>query len=278
MTGSTSGIGLAIARRLARAGYELTLVARSSERLEHTAKTLCDASESRASLMRVFPCDLADQRQLLALAADLEQRPRLDLLVNCAGVARTTYLHDIEPEKIGELAAVNLVAPMLLSRAALQPMTHTPGAVIVNVASMIALLPYHGYTVYAATKAGLLAFSDALRREAKVKGVRVLSVLPADVDTPMLAAEHKTMPLETRRLNGSMVPISPEQVAQSVMRALERGYREVVPGTTARLMREVIRLIPAPLADFIIARISNSDAPQPVLARATTDAKEEKVR
>lgn len=278
MSGATSGIGLAIARRLADAGYELTLVARNLERLTHTAEALRGVSKSQTPRIRVFPCDLADPRQLLALAADLEQQPRLDLLVNCAGIACTTYLQQIEPEAIVALAAVNLVAPMVLSRAAMQPMAQTPGAVIVNVASMIALLPYHGYTVYAATKAGLLAFSDALRREAKTTGVRVLSVLPADVDTPMLAAERKTMPLETQRLNGNLAPISPESVAESVMRALERGHREVVPGTMSRVMRQVIRLIPVSLADFIIARISNSQSPQPALAQSTADARREKAR
>ena len=120
----------------------------------------------------------------------------------------------------GTLYPCKLVAPMMMERGS---------GHIVNFSSGAGFLGVFGYTAYSAAKFAIRGFSDALRSELKPYGVRVSIVFPPDVDTPQLLEENKYKPLETERISGTIKPLQPEQVAQAVVRAIERNKYIVIP-------------------------------------------------
>ncbi len=118
----------------------------------------------------------------------------LDILVNNAGGVRAGRLDALSKDEICAMIEVNLTAPMLLTQTALPSLRRSGQGLIVNVSSGIALIPLPFYTAYAATKAGIASFGDALRREPAGEGIDVLTVFPTATDTPMMKTSGMNPP------------------------------------------------------------------------------------
>lgn len=178
ITGAASGIGRATALLFASEGAALALLDRDEAGLAAVAAETGGAS---------FTADLADEPAVLgAVAAAARALDGLDGLVNCAGIAGSQPLDTLERENWDAFVAINLTAPYLICRAALPHLRQSGRATIVNIASGQALLPNApGISAYAATKAGLAAFTKAIAAEL-APGIRANVVAPGIVDTPMV--------------------------------------------------------------------------------------------
>jgi short-subunit dehydrogenase len=224
VTGASSGIGLAVAAQLVALGARVVLVARSKEGLDVAVKGL---GADRATS---FPLDVTDRKALLALPdAVVAQLGRLDFVVNNAGVNHRGPLSGRSPEELVATLETNLVAPVLLTRAALP---HLPrGGAVVNVASLAGKVPVPDEAAYSASKAGLRAFSRALDVELEERGVHVATVCPGPVDTGFFGDVSKVPNLVFSQ------PMSTAgAVAAAVIRALEGGAREVdLPALSGKL-------------------------------------------
>ncbi|GAA0400597.1 SDR family NAD(P)-dependent oxidoreductase [Microbispora corallina] len=209
VTGASSGIGAATAEAMARRGARLALAGRDAARLAGVAERTGG---------RALPGDLT------ADAADLAARAGpVDVLVANAGEGWSGPLTVMPDGTLERLVAVNLTAPMRLTRLLLPAMAERGRGHLVYVASIAGALGVREEAVYAATKAGLLAFAESLRYEAR--GVGVTVVLPGVVDTPFF--ERRGRPYTRSR----PAPVPPERVAAAVVAAVERGRAEVyVPG------------------------------------------------
>jgi short-subunit dehydrogenase len=191
VTGASSGIGEAIARRFAEDGADLTLVARRRERLE----TLAQSVDVRA---HVVTRDLTDVDAATDWLADAEEAlGPIDVLVNNAGVQVVGETASIDVELGERSLRLNLFVPLRLTRTVLPSMVARGAGCIVDIASMAALAPTPGMTYYNAGKAGLAAASEALRGELRGSGVHVVTVYPGIIpDTDMgqngLAAYHES--------------------------------------------------------------------------------------
>jgi short-subunit dehydrogenase len=192
VTGASSGIGRATAAALAARGARVTALGRDAERLAGVGE-------------RQIVHDLVEP-----LAEDLGP---VDVLVNNAGIGETS---DVE-----RLIAVNLVAPILLTRALLPGMLERGRGHIVNVASIAGFVGPREEAVYAATKGGLIAFSDSLRYELRGTGVGVTLVAPGVIATEFF--ERRGTPYARRWPR----PIAAERVAEAIADAIERGRDEV---------------------------------------------------
>ncbi len=205
VTGASSGIGAAVADRLARNGHRLLLVGRHAPRLEAVARRTGGVA---------LVADLADPGGI-ELVRERASGP-IRLLVHAAGIGAAGRLAEARGPDIAALAAVNLVAPMQLTAALLPGLLAADGR-IAFVAS-IAALGVADEAVYSATKAGLRGFADALRLET---GLVVTTVLPGAVATPFFA--NRGSPYQRRFPR----PVPPEQVADALVDAVERGRAEV---------------------------------------------------
>ncbi|WP_280871655.1 SDR family oxidoreductase [Streptomyces sp. MJP52] len=181
VTGAGTGIGRATARAFAAEGARVLAVGRRAEPLEETA----------AGHDRITPlaADItADGGPELIVRTVLETHGRLDVLVNNAGIVRSGALGTLTPETIAPQLATNLVAPVLLARAALASL-EASGGVIVNVSTSVGQRAWPGSSVYAATKAALETLTRSWAVELAPRGVRVVAVAPGAVDTPI--GEHQ---------------------------------------------------------------------------------------
>lgn len=180
ITGASSGIGAVYADRLARRGYDLLLVARNRERLEHLATELATETGSEVEILAV---DLAKPGDLAKLEQVLRNDPRVSLLVNSAGVGATAPLLQSDPGEMSRMIALNVETLTRLTYAAVPGFVARRAGTIINVSSIVAIAPERLNGVYGGTKAFVLAFSQSLLHELAASGVRVQVVLPGATAT-----------------------------------------------------------------------------------------------
>ncbi|MBB4684214.1 SDR family NAD(P)-dependent oxidoreductase [Amycolatopsis jiangsuensis] len=213
VTGASSGIGAATARLLAAGGTHVVLHGRDRERLDALA-----AETGGAAL----PADLAEPSDIAHLAERMLSGP-LDLLVHNAGLGWAGPLPELPADRLTRLVAVNLTAPLELTRALLPAMLARGHGRIVFVSSIAGRTGVAGEAVYAATKSGLDAFADSLRFELDGTGVEVGVVVPGVVRTEFFARRGRPYTRSTPR------PVSAERVAAAVVRAAEKPGDYYVP-------------------------------------------------
>lgn len=224
ITGGSSGIGLALAQALGAKGARLLLTGRRRGLVEEAAAAL------RASNVdaHAVSADVATEEGRAATMAAARQRlGGIDVLVNNAGGVRAGRLESMTEAEIRTMIEVDLLAPILLTRAALADLRRSGEGLVVNVTGGSAFFGMPFYAAYSATKAGLARFGEALRRETMGEGLHVLTVYPAATDTPMLATNEAGPELGFDKEPASAV-------ADAVVAGIEAGALEVVRGGEAR--------------------------------------------
>lgn len=230
VTGGATGIGAATTRLLIAHGAHV-VVAGVQPLAELEA--FCAGIGERTSAAR---CDVTDPAAVDALFADVGNvHGRLDILINCAGVSFLRELETMAHADITTCIDVNLLGPILTTRAALPLMRAGGGGAIVNVASGAALLGVAGMSVYAATKAGLMQFTRTLAPELRRSGIRINSVGPGSTRTAMLGYTDDPLTDEqlaglARREAGSVSPygnalIEPDDIASVIVFAASDAAR-----------------------------------------------------
>ena len=183
VTGAGRGIGRAIALRAAGEGCRTVLAARSEDQLEAVRAEI----ESRGGQACRIRADLSEQTDLEGLVArTLEQLGTIDFLVNNAGWGTKANVPKARVKDWEQTLRVNLLAPMILSQLVLPTLTAKQSGAIVNISSISARAGQRGSAAYAASKAGLIAFSQALFEEVREHDIKVSAILPGFVDTEMI--------------------------------------------------------------------------------------------
>jgi len=238
ITGASSGIGAALARELGQAGARLTLVARRRELLDRLADGIPDAL--------ALAHDLVDPARATGWLAAAEARHgAVDIMVHNAGMENTGPCAEGDPAVGMRVLSLNLLTPLTITRHLLPAMIARGAGMIVDVASMAAITPTALQTWYAASKAGLAAFSEALRAELQDSGVHVLTVYPGPVTTAMAEAAYQKF--GGRKGWVARAPEGkPDELARIIRRAMEsRAARVIYPRVyhTARLLPWLARRI-----------------------------------
>jgi short-subunit dehydrogenase len=221
VTGGSSGIGFGIARMLKDEGFELTLVARRPEKLAAAAGELG---------AHFFAANLVDEAACVdAVAAHAERWGGLDVLVNSAGIGIGGSFGALETKKIDLQIDLNLRATLIVTREAL-PLLRASSGQIVTLASIAGTIPVPGLSIYAATKAALISWTNSLNREEAESGVRATALCPAFVATPMtdwtgLAAEEMIQPEDVVELTRAVLRLSPRARVPQIV--IERVGDEV---------------------------------------------------
>ena len=224
VTGASSGIGAATARRFARAGYRVVLAARRLELLQALAEEL------RLSGGQALPVatDMSKLEQIQELVrTSLAEYGRIDILFNNAGTGCLDWLEELEPEHgVQELIQVNLTGLVWMAQAVLPAMLKQRSGHIIIMSSVAGLVATPTYTVYAATKFGARGFSEALRREVRLFGIHVSGMYPGVVATEF--AGHKGFYSKTGIKSPGWLTLSAEQVAEGVWQLSQRPRRMLV--------------------------------------------------
>ncbi len=247
ITGGSSGIGLALAEGFAERGSRVLVCGRTEETLRRAQERIPGLATLVADV-----ADEADRRRLLDWVET--EHPDTNVLINNAGIQRRAHFADgPEAADTGEIAT-NLEAPVRLSALFLPHLLRHAGqgrpAAIVNVTSGLGYVSLAATPVYGATKAGLQAFTRALRHQLRGTGVEVVDLSPPAVDTPLLTGAQ-----DPGGAKGGPPVIPPAQFAKEALRALEQGRTEIRVGG-AQLLYVLDRISPR-LAFHILNRLAS---------------------
>jgi short-subunit dehydrogenase len=279
LTGASGGLGNYIAPALARAGMNLTLVAFPGAGLGGVRS----AVEKQGVRAIALDLDLRDAEQRLeVVSATLGEFGGIDVLVNNAGVETSATYHELSEADIGNILAVNLEAPMMLTRAVLPGMVRQGRGHIVNMSSLAGDFGAGYQEAYSVSKAGVRAFTYSLRGTYRGTGVSASVVCPGFVEAGIYARIKARIGRPAPGLLGAGV-CSPEQVARAVVRAIRRDWPEVfVSRIPVRPFLALFPISPALGAwftdkilgvhDFFKA-VANAHPPRPVLRGRAPESK-----
>ena len=224
VTGASSGIGAAVARMFADEGYRVVLAARRIDHLEAIADEIRTGGGQAAAVQT----DLFQYGEIQRLVAStLSQFGQLDVLVNNAGFGRLKWLEQLDPvDDIQAQLQINLVATILVAREVLPHMIERRSGHIINMASLGGLIASPTYTIYSASKFGVRGFTETLRREVGIYGIKVTGVYPGGVKTEF--KQHTGAYRKTGRTTPASLRLEPEEVAQAILNVVKRPRRTVI--------------------------------------------------
>ena len=234
VTGGGAGIGRGIAQALARRGVNVALCGRRPQPLQHVAAEI----EALGVAALVAPADLSDPAQRVALLAGVRAAwGPLDILVNNAGLLAGGALHAQPASQVAQAIAINLLAPIELTRLAWADLQTQRGRLIF-IGSSMSFVPQPFAALYAAGKMGLRGFAEALRYEAEPAGVQILMAYPPGVRTAMTAGMAAASGVPGFHLD------APEAAGERIVQALYKGQREVAWGVGEQALRRLFALAP----------------------------------
>jgi uncharacterized protein len=241
ITGASAGIGCEFARQLAGRAKSLILIARREQRLSELRDELEQQHPNLAVFLRKI--DLADLVQLNELLVWLDrQRIDVDLLINNAGLGDSGAFATSDPIRNEQMILVNIVALTTLTRHMLPQMIARRRGGILNVSSSAGFLPIPDFAVYAATKAYVTSFSEALRAELHGTGISVCALCPGPVHTEF--QEVAKRPGAQPDTGPEFVFVAVEQVVRDAIAALEADRPLVIPGLPMKLGMFLVRITP----------------------------------
>jgi short-subunit dehydrogenase len=209
ITGGSKGVGAATAGLFAEAGANLMLVARNKKNLEAVAEDLRDKA-----MVEVFSMDVCDGDACVDVFKKAKfEFGRVDILINNAGHHARGNVEAVDPEDLARIVDVNLRAPIVLSRIALPYLREVDGGAIINVGSLAGRTPVPGAATYAATKAGLRAFTLALAEELRDSKIKVGLVSPGPIDTGFIMSD----PDQVSDITFSQPMSTAKDVAQTIL-------------------------------------------------------------
>lgn len=251
VTGASSGIGREIARQLAQRGHGVTLVARREQRLHDLAREIVAAHAVRAE---VVPADLTDEADRERVTAEVTERGLIPhVLVNAAGLSTVGPVHGNDPAAELTMVRTDVEAVVHLCSLVLPGMVERGAGAVLNVASTAAFQPLPGQAGYAASKAFVVSYSQAVRAELKGTGVSVTVLCPGPVHTEF----GETAGFDGAEAEAALPPImwvAADAVAEAGVEGLEHGRSVVIPGLANRVVAAGGRLAPRPLLVPLIAR------------------------
>ena len=247
ITGASAGLGREFAQQLAPRARALVLVARRTDRLEELRAEL---TQRRPELkVHIHAVDLSKHKSVSELCGWLEQESlAIDFLINNAGVGDRGPFATADFGRVNEMAQLNVVSLTLLTHRLLPAMIAGKRGAVLNVSSSASFLPIPGMAVYAATKAYVTSFSEALRMELRGSGIRVGALCPGPVHTEFDTVARRAD--DTRQATPEFTYVPAEEVVRAALLGIERDQPIVIPGLAMKLAMFLVRLTPMPILRF----------------------------
>lgn len=237
ITGGSSGIGQATAVRLARRGAHVSIIARDPERLEAARTVVAAACVDVGQRVLAFAADVSDRAGVgAAIRTAIGRNGPPDMLVTSAGIAVPGYFGEIPLGVFEQTMATNYFGTLYAIDATVPHMREQGRGHLVLISSGAGLIGIFGYTSYSPTKFALRGLAESLRGEMRRFGIAVSIVYPPDTDTPQLARENETKPVETKHITGRARLWSADAVADRIVDGIERGTFAITPGLAMTML------------------------------------------
>ncbi len=250
ITGGSSGLGFELAKKLGQEGYSLILLARQKDKLDRSVKELSDTGFKTIG----YQCDTTDETRMKEVAEKIiQQDKKIDFLILNAGVVSCKLLsdfkdsrelkYDLEVNLWGTILSAYIFIPLLGG-----------GSRILMISSGFGLMGAAGYSIYAASKAGIINFAEALRRELLHKKISVHVACPGDMDTPQFHYEHENMP-QWMKKNAPRGMMPPKVAAAKILRRCTGNRLLIITSLDVSSLMILSRLLPRRLRDFILDKV-----------------------
>jgi len=240
ITGATSGIGAAFAKKFASQGYDLIITGRRKEKIESVSKSLLGQYEIN---VEVIIAELPDDKELDWLADRIKGIENLEILVNNAGFAKQNLFHEEDFSIYPRMIKVHNLALIKLCHAVLPNMVSKGKGIIINVSSLGALTPFPTNAVYSASKSFVKLFTESISLELQGTGVRVQALCPGMTRTDF----HERMGFDKNTFykdKGLMKAMTPEKVVDIFLQYLEKDQVLCVPGRNNQLSSFLLKVLP----------------------------------
>ncbi len=238
ITGATSGIGEAFARKFAKQGYDLVITGRRQEKIDAVAEQI---RQKYGVNVDVILAELSDEKGVREVANNIKGR-EIEILVNNAGFGANTLYHASDLIVMEQLAKVNVLAPMELIHAILPSMVERRKGTIINISSEGVYVIVPKNAVYSGAKAFLKSFTEGLHLDLMGTGVRVMALCPGLTHTDF----HEKMGMDrSRQINrGQIKWMSADEVVEIALNDLEKGKVICIPGKHTKMLIHLLNLMP----------------------------------
>jgi 3-dehydrosphinganine reductase len=257
ITGGSSGIGLALAKKLAAQGAHVWILARDPARLDAASQEITAARRSASQLVGSISADVSDYEQVSAVLAKFSDSKGVpDLLVNSAGITRPGYFTEMGMEIHRANMEVNYFGTLNVTKTLLPGMIQRGSGHIVNISSLAGMFGVYGYSAYGPSKFAIRGLSDSLRYELKEHGIHVSVVFPPDTQTPQLEYEQPYKPPITVELDKANKILSAEAVADAIVQGVARERYIITPGFDSTLYYQLTNFfgLVYPVMEFMVAQ------------------------
>ena len=242
ITGASAGIGWEFARQLAPVAHAMILIARRNDRLETLESELKALNPELELFGRSL--DLRNQAELERFCDWVDESGlSIDLLINNAGLGDHGRFAESEWERVCSMLQVNMYALTYLTFRFLPAMKKAGSGAILNVSSVAGLLPIPNSAVYAATKAYVTSFSEAIRAELRYAGISVTALCPGPVQTEFLSLATRKSDL-LKHTAPEFFIVSVEEIVREALEAVAKGRPRVIPGAMVNLAMTIIAFLP----------------------------------
>lgn len=236
ITGGSSGIGLALAKKLSARGTHVWILARRPQPLQEALEQMNSVKLNENQQFGSISCDLADRNNLSdALQNFQSEIGTPDLLINAAGYSYPALILDTPTEIFYNQMDVNYFGTVNTIRAFLPQMIERNSGHIVNICSILGFVTGYSFGAYSGSKYAVRGFTEVLRSELKRTNVNVSICFPPDTDTPGLEEENKTKPEVARLASAAGGLAQPEEVADSILKGIQRNRYNIVSGFETKL-------------------------------------------
>jgi NAD(P)-dependent dehydrogenase (short-subunit alcohol dehydrogenase family) len=245
VSGGSSGIGLATAVQLARAGAHVAVAARDEQRLTAALDALRAASSSKDARLSAIAMDVAATPSVQAgVGRALAALGGIDIVVNCAGYAIPGYIDRLSEADYEAMLQVNYLGAVRVVNAFLPELMRQRSGAIVNVGSMLGFMGTFGYAAYAGSKYALSGFTECLRQDLLPFGIAVHLCYPPTTKTPGLDRENEIKPAEAWAIEGKSRAFSADDVARALIKGIEAKRFHILVGADSTLIWRLQRWVP----------------------------------
>jgi 3-dehydrosphinganine reductase len=266
ITGGSSGIGLALAKKLVQSGTDVCLLARDEAKLANAKTALSTLKVTPDQQILTLSCDVTDYDLLQKrLTPFVEEHGSPDLVINSAGVTYPGYFQKLDVETFHWLMDINYYGTVHILKLLTPGMIERGAGTILNISSQAGFAGVFGYSGYSASKYAVRGFSDVIRSELKPLGIQVSVAFPPDTETPQLAFEEPLKPYETRFIAVTTKVQSADAVAEEILRKMDKGNYIIIPGFDGKLVYRALNLLGNlvyPLMDILVRTAQKKKAKQ----------------